>query len=261
GKMTYDGANAQACLDALAGRSCDVTSRASRVVPDACREILVGTQHDGEACAQDAECSSRQCNVPVCNLACCTGTCTGDLAPGRAKLGESCETARCEDTLFCDEAVMMCVGLAPVDALWASAAACAFGLDCLPTAACGALPGPGAACAGACQDEGMTCSPTTRTCVKVALDGAACVASADCSPLYTCDATRHCSAGPALGAACLVNQRCGDAFAFCDAPMGEAMGTCVLPKALGSPCRFDADCQSQSCDPTSLLCRPEPVCF
>ncbi len=261
GKTKYSGEDAQKCLDALAARSCDVTSQSNRVAPDACREIVVGTEHDGAACAQDAECISQLCDVPACNMACCTGTCTGDAAPGRAKAGESCANAVCDDASFCDDAVMMCVALKPADAFCAASFECAYGLDCLQTATCGALPGPGAACTGPCRDEGTTCSPASRTCVKVALGGAACNASADCSPLYVCDATKHCSAGPALGAACTVGQRCGVDRAFCDVPMGQAMGTCVLPKADGAPCQRNSDCDSQSCDPTTLVCGPEPVCI
>jgi hypothetical protein len=260
GRITYDGGKAQACLDALADRSCDVTSQSGRMIPEACREVLAGAQHDGEVCAANAECISRQCKVPLCNMACCTGTCTGDAAPARGKLGESCEIAACEDTLFCDRAVMTCAALKSAGTFCESVAECAFGLDCLPAGTCGALPGPSGACTGACRDEGTTCSATTETCVKVALAGEACTLTADCSPLYVCDATRRCSAGLALGAACTVNQRCGDDHAFCDVPDGETMGTCVLPKSDGAPCQINANCQSQSCDPTALQCRPEPVC-
>jgi hypothetical protein len=261
GKITYSGENAQKCLDAFAARSCDVTSQSGRVLPEACREIAIGTEHDGAACAQDAECLSQVCDVPACTMACCTGTCTGDTAPGVAKAGESCANAVCDDTSFCDNAVMMCVALKPADAFCTSPRECAYGLDCLQTGVCGALPGPGDACTGPCRDEGTTCSPTSRTCVKVALGGAACTTSADCSPLYTCDATKHCSAGPALGAACTIGQRCGTDRAFCDVPAGQAMGTCVLPKANGAPCQRNSDCDSQSCDPATLVCGPEPICL
>jgi len=261
GKIGYSGENAQKCFDALAARSCDVTSQSGRVLPEACREIVLGTEHDGAACALDAECISQACDVPACNMACCTGTCTGDTAPGRAKAGESCANEVCDDTSFCDGAIMMCVALKPADAFCTSPLECAYGLDCLQTGTCGALPGPGDACTGPCRDEGTTCSPTSRTCVKVALGGAACTTSAECSPLYTCDATKHCSAGPALGAACTIGQRCGTDRAFCDVPMGQAMGTCVLPKADDAPCQRNADCDSQRCDLATLVCGPEPVCL
>lgn len=262
GKTKYDGARAQACLDALAGRSCDVTSESHRALPDACREIVAGTQHAGAACALDAECVSLSCDVPGCSMACCTGTCVGDTAPARAaKIGESCETASCDATSFCDDATLMCVALKPADAFCVSPNECAFGLDCAPTGVCAALPAPGAACTGACRDDGTTCSAASRTCVKVALAGEACTTSADCSFVYRCDATKHCSAGPALGAACTATQRCGDDRAFCDVPQGQAMGTCVLPKPDGSTCQRDGNCESGSCDQTTLMCGPEPVCI
>jgi len=262
GKTRYDGENAQQCLDALASRSCDVTSESNRVVPPACREIATGTQHDGATCADDTECISLVCNVPACNMACCTGSCAGDAAPPRAaKLGESCETVGCDDQSFCDEALATCVALKQAEAFCVTIDECAYGLDCLQAGVCGALPGLGAPCTGACRDEGTTCSAGSRTCVAVALAGEGCNASADCSPLYRCDATKHCTAGVALGATCTVGQRCADDRAFCDVPTGQALGSCVAPKPDGSPCQRDANCQSETCDPVTLLCGPDPVCI
>lgn len=262
GKTRYDAGNVQDCLDAFATRDCDTTSPSNRAVPDACLNAFQGTLHGGAACAQDAECLSLRCNMPSCNpgMACCTGTCTGDAAPVRAKLGESCENTLCEDTLFCDD-VLTCVALKPADAACVSPGECAFGLDCLPTGTCAALPKLDAPCTGACRDEGTTCSPTSRTCVKVALSGEACTTSADCSPIYRCDANKRCSLGPKLDEPCRVDQPCADDGAFCDIPLDEAMGTCTLPKADGSPCRLDTHCKSQHCDQVTLLCGPEPVCL
>jgi len=262
GKTRYDGENAQACLDAIAARSCDVTSQSNRAIPDACREIVSGTQHEGAACALDTECISLACDVPACTMACCTGTCARDTAPARdAKLGGSCETASCDASLFCDDATTTCVALLPADAFCVSPDECAFGLDCVFIGICAALPAPGDACTGACRDEGTTCSAASRTCVEVALGGEACTTSADCSVVYRCDATKHCSAGPALGATCTVAQRCGDDRAFCDVPQGQPTGTCVLPKPDGSACQRDANCESRSCDQATLVCGPEPVCI
>ena len=144
GKTKYDGAAAQKCFDALAGRSCDPTIESSRVLPDACRDLAQGTLRDGAACAFDNECRSEECNVPDCDMACCTGACVGDAAPARAKLGESCEIADCEDKLYCDRDAAMCVALKPADAFCAVTAECAFGLGCLSTGTCAVLPGPGA---------------------------------------------------------------------------------------------------------------------
>jgi len=259
GKVEYHGDVTRACLDAQAAISCDVTSESSRVVPESCLQSTTGTLPADAVCALDAECRSSFCAVPFCSMACCTGTCIGGAAPARAKLGESCDTASCEDAAFCDLDLAVCVALKPNNASCSSPFECEFGLDCLPSG-CGALPGLGAACSGACRDVGTTCSQVTGTCVKVALAGEACSTSQDCSPLYACDATLHCSAGPALGAACNFGQRCAADQAFCDVPADQPTGTCVLPKADGAACEDDATCESVYCDQATLLCAPEPVC-
>jgi hypothetical protein len=260
-KIRFDGASAQTCFDALASRSCDLTSQSNRVAPDACLNIARGTLHDAAACTLDDECISLVCNVPSCNMACCMGTCAGDVAPVRAKLGQSCATANCDDRSFCDQVSLTCVALKKTGDPCQGGFECDFGLDCLQQGTCGPLPKLGEPCAGVCRDEGTTCSPATRTCVKVALVGQACNSSADCSLIYVCDATKHCSAGLALGAACTPSQQCADDLAFCDAPVGQAMGVCALPKPEGGTCAFNSDCQSHTCDPVSLKCVPDAVCI
>jgi hypothetical protein len=261
GKLEYHGGSAQKCFDAFAARSCDVTSESNRVLPDACVTITVGAQHAGESCADDAECVSKACDVPVCDQACCVGTCNGDAAPGVAKVGESCAAARCDARSVCDSETTTCVALKPSGGFCVSSTQCEFGLDCDATGACASLPALGQTCAGPCRDEGTTCSSTSHTCVKVALAGEACLSSADCSPLYRCDATKHCTAGIALGQPCQVSQRCADDLAFCDVPVGEAMGTCTLPKPEGMPCQRDLHCASHACDATTRMCVAEPVCI
>ncbi|MBC7978425.1 MAG: hypothetical protein H7138_25860, partial [Myxococcales bacterium] len=127
GKVKFRGGDAQACVDALAGRSCDVTSESSRVVPEPCATIFVGTQGEGASCASDTECVSQVCEVPACDEACCIGACIGGAAPGRAKVGESCEAARCDDTAFCDEAAI-CVARKGAGSGCIVADNCRFGL-------------------------------------------------------------------------------------------------------------------------------------
>jgi hypothetical protein len=262
-KVVFNGDKARSCLDAFASRSCDETSQSNRIPPDDCREILVGTQHDGDACARSDECISQVCTVPRCGMACCQGTCSGDEAPGHAKLGESCEHATCDPkATYCDPDLLQCVALKASGGNCLLSEECGYGLTCdLASGTCLPLPAPGAACTGACRDAGTTCSPTSRTCVKVALEGGACNTSADCSLLYRCDATKHCNAGIALGAACVANQHCADDQAFCDIPDGQVMGTCTLPKADGMPCQRDSNCENRTCDPLTSLCGPEPVCI
>jgi hypothetical protein len=260
GRLRFDGENARRCFDALAGRSCDVTSESSRVEPDACRNIMVGTQRDGAACSDGAQCISRQCERPGCNAACCFGTCVGDTAPPRAAAGESCEFAACEDSAFCDRDVMTCVARRPRDAFCTSSEECAFGLDCIQGGVCTTLPALGQTCTSQCRDEGTVCG-SSGTCVEARLAGEMCVTSADCSRIYRCDQGKQCSPGLALGVPCTPAQPCADDGAFCDVPVDEQFGVCALPKPLDAPCRGDAQCQSLTCDPLVQRCVPEPVCI
>lgn len=262
GKARFDGGNAKRCLDALSARSCDATSQSNRLVPDACLAIVIGTQRGGAACAFDDECVSRECDVPSCTGGCCQGTCIGDTAPARAKVGDSCQAAACEARAFCDQDAMMCVALKGSGTTCINSSECSYGLDCDSSShTCLPLPAPGAPCAGACRDDGTTCSPVSRTCVKVALGGALCDSTADCSPFYRCDTTKHCSAGVAVGEACTANLRCADDRVFCDIPDGQSMGTCTAPRANDEPCARDLHCESRSCDQLTGKCRPEPVCI
>ncbi len=262
GKAMFDGAAAATCLDAIATRSCDTTSRSARVLPDACDQIASGTLAGGASCAQDIECSSLHCDVPACNLACCTGTCGGD-APVTAKLGESCASAKCDSTSYCDAKTTTCIALQPEGAACASESACDFGLACVIRDGgqlCAALPKLGEACTDYCREQGTTCSATTKTCAKQGNQGAACMTSLDCSLFYFCDTTNQCTSDRVVGTACHFGDVCAGA-GFCDAPSTNAMGTCVLPKADGAPCQRNSDCDSQSCDPATLVCGPEPVCI
>jgi hypothetical protein len=260
GLVELDGENARRCFDALAERSCDTTSESSRVLPDACRNILVGAQRDGEICTENEQCVSRQCAQQECNAACCLGSCAGGSAPPRAGAGESCEFAACEDSAYCDEAIMMCAARRPRDAFCTSSEECAIGLGCLPGGVCATLPTLGQACTSQCRDEGTTCG-STGTCVEVKLAGEMCTTSADCARVYQCDPSKQCRAGLPLGAPCSPAQRCADDGAFCDVPPDEQLGVCALPKPDGAPCQSEAHCQSLTCDPSTRLCVPEPVCL
>lgn len=260
GKAKFDGANAQSCLDAVAARSCDLTSQSARATPNACVNIFHGTLHDAAACAVDIECISQFCNRPSCNMACCPGTCVGDVAPVRAKVGQSCAALPCDDQSFCDM-TSTCVALKKTGQLCTAFGECDFGLECVDPGMCAALPKLGEPCTNFCRDEGTTCSSTSQTCVKVAVGGQACNTIDDCSLFYFCDsATKKCTAGLALGAACTTMDLCADDLAFCDVAVGASMGVCSKPKALGGSCGGNAECQSHACDLTSGTCVAEPVC-
>lgn len=262
-KVKFSGTAASACLDALANQSCDLTSQSSRVPIDACAQLVTGTRHNGDACAIDAECVSQVCDVTNCDpsAACCMGTCAGEAAPAPVQIGQSCASAPCVPSGFCEDASSTCMALKTAGTACNATRECDYGLACLGT--CQALPTLGQPCTEFCRDEGTTCSATTQTCVKVVLAGGSCTPNAlasECSPLYPCDATGHCSAGIAIGQACGFGDLCAGNTAFCDIPIGQNTGTCSLPKPNGSTCARDAACQSAFCDSASLTCVPEPIC-
>lgn len=262
-KVKFSGTAAADCLDALARQSCDLTSQSSRVTPDACAQLIAGTRHNGDACAIDPECLSQVCDVTSCDpsAACCMGTCAGEAAPPSVQIGQSCTTAACVPSGFCEDSSQTCMALKTSGAACNANRECNYGLACLGT--CQALPALGQPCTDLCRDEGTTCSQTTQTCVKVALAGGTCTPNGlttECSPLYQCDATGHCSAGIALGQPCSLGDLCAGNTAFCDVPLGQSSGACALPKPDGSTCTRDAACQSVFCDSQSLTCVPEPVC-
>ncbi|HET7505039.1 MAG TPA: hypothetical protein VFK02_28670 [Kofleriaceae bacterium] len=260
--IEFDSASARACFDALAGRSCDLTSRDSRVEPEACITVFRGTRHDGESCALDDECRSAFCDVDACEMACCTGTCLGDDLPPPARDGEACAGAPCSDGLYCDQLTATCAALRPAGETCLSSVECDYGLDCdLDGGTCVPLPRLGDACTGTCRDEGTTCSPASHTCVEVGLVGDPCSTSSDCSPLYRCDATGRCTAGLPLDSACMAGQLCADDGAFCDVPEGQQLGACTLPRPDDSPCQLDENCQSHVCDSLTLHCIPDEVCL
>jgi hypothetical protein len=260
GKITYSGENASTCFDALADRSCDVTSESGRMDPEACRQIFVGTLPAGADCALNAECISAACDAPETCPQVRMGTCQGDTPPGHANLGESCEHAFCSAGSFCDAVEMKCLALRTSGAT-CQQNQCQYGLDCNQSNRCASLPQLGNSCDGPCRDEGTTCSATSQTCVKVALAGQPCTTSGDCASVYVCDRTLgRCSAGIALGAPCVAAQLCADDRASCYSPDGQAIGTCELPRANGERCGRDANCESLHCDPVALICTVPPVC-
>ena len=130
------------------------------------------------------------------------------------------------------------------------------------TKTCGFLPGLGEPCTNdGCREVGLTCSETSKTCVKEGLLGDPCGAgAAECSDLYVCDASNRCSAGIPLGGACVMFDRCADPDAFCDVPANATMGTCTAPKPNGASCRTHFDCASDVCDPTSNTCVADMPC-
>ena len=275
GKAKFDGGKAKTCVDRIVNASCDLTDEVQRglsllqnlVLPEECGQSATGTLHAGEVCSVGSACISQACQLQQCDQACCPGTCLGDTPPVIAKLGESCQRARCASGTFCSVTggSPICTALKPAGAACAGQAECDYGTACIAVGQagqCTKLPHTGEACTDFCTDFGSICDPTSQKCVEVALEGETCIGegiNSNCSVLYSCDAGR-CNAGLALGAQCTTADRCADFRAFCDVNDAD-IGTCVLPKPNGQSCLLDEDCDSSFCDFTTFKCVDEPVCI
>jgi hypothetical protein len=271
GRVYYNGSNVATCFAALGGRSCDETSESARVTPIACRDILTGTVHGGEACTIDEECISQQCSAGSTGDSCIMGSCIGDVAPvfSQAQLAENCSSnSGCVSGLYCDQITSTCAMLKPQGSSCTIASECAYGLGCVGTAGartCGALPAVGQSCDvdGVCRDEGTYCKYDSvtglSTCAQVGLASATCTSSNQCSQYYPCNfSTSQCTKGPALGESC-GSAPCFDAGTYCD----NTTAMCVGLKSNGAMCNSDTECTSDFCDQSQAtpLCASPTVCF
>jgi len=265
-RIEYDGAQARACVDAFAARSCDKTTASYQLTPAACLKVFRGSLHAGASCADSMECISQSCVKPSCQQACCAGTCQGDDPPALAKIGESCALINCAQGGFCD-ATQTCVPVkrsgesCDVDALLP----CGDGLACLRSSKrCGPLPGLGERCSDdGCRNLYAHCSPSTGTCVMEGVLGDPCTFGAvdQCTLLYVCSRDQTCSAGHPLGAPCIASyDRCAGPGAFCDIADSATMGVCTMPKPDGAPCQLSFHCASNVCDPASKTCVADIPC-
>lgn len=262
GHLDYDGEAAQRCADALAALPCDQTSRAARVVPEACRSRFRGKIADGAACAFDEECTSARCDQGACpEGVCCVGACGATRSGGAP--GDTCDrTSECGDGFCGDDHT--CHALAAAGADCMGDAQCDYGLACASPSpslpgTCRALPHVGEACPYArCADLGMRCDATAH-CVPLGQVGEACMAQVECSPYLECNtATHRCAAVPALGMPCDV--KCaGDSFCNPDAAGGP---TCLPLLANGTMCDDPGTCASHNCKPGPVFpsCQDYPIC-
>ena len=247
GKVNYDGAAAQSCLDALSTVPCDQTQMAARVTPTACTEIVIGTVAMSGTCEQNAECESAACVLPDCGSACCTGSCGAAQAP--AGTGEPCVTRACDVGLTCNETMGTCAPLGGSGAGCMLDDDCAYGLGC-PGGECAPLPAIGDPCPnGECADLGAVCN-AQKLCVMVGLPGAPCASALDCSPYAACNGTT-CVAQPTVGQPC--TSACSDG-SYCGS------GTCVARGGSGAACITGAQCASRYCG-SDGACADAPVCI
>lgn len=262
GHLDFDGDQARRCHVALAALSCDLTSRAYRVVPEACRNMFRGRVADGEPCAFDEECASSRCNQGVCpEGVCCIGMC-GETHGGGSP-GDACDrSSECVDG-FCDSDGT-CHALAAENAGCLRDEQCDFGLACVSPSPsipgeCKRLPHLGGVCPyQRCAEANAICD-TTSHCVAVGLPGSSCTVQRDCSPFLECDRTNHvCIEFPTLGMPC--DSKCsGDSY--CNFST-ETSGTCSVLMSNGTPCDDSGTCASHNCKPGPVFdsCEDYPIC-
>ncbi len=217
GKVTYDKAAAEACIDAYKARTSLCAEDAGTAPPttgvephiEACSKVFKGTVAPGGECTESAECQS---DFPKA-----TGTCTADNRPGadrtkkvcykfiKAGAGEDCSPPKPTDVELrqCDPVTAYCEGAAAGDARKCRAYAkvgeeCGTattgqcdtraGLFCdFTSKKCGALPAAGQPCSGTLQcAKGAFCERSltpsgTNTCVAQRPDGAECDSGSQCT--------------------------------------------------------------------------------
>ena len=258
GRIAYNGNNVDACFEAIATQTCDLTDLEGRVVTPACRHFTRGLVGAGNSCYRDEECISADCEGGDTAVSCQLGICVGDMAPTiePAPYNHPCNPINgCVSTTYCDTQQNLCLRLEVEGMACAMSSECAFGLGCAG-ATCKPLPVRGEPCPDQlCRDVGTRCdlAAATPVCVAIGLPGDACELDGDCAPSYRCDpATRACVPLPALGQSCAFIGRCFDVGTFCD-----ATGTCASLRADGQPCATAGECASGICDG---MCRAPTIC-
>ena len=266
-KITYDGEQARACVDATANQGCDLAAHDAHIPAAACSQMLRGHVADGDSCSIDAECASGTCVLPAeCpDTGCCVGQCRATQDPAAA--GSACNKPRdCKAGLVCG-ADLSCHAPVGEGQACRSDPECNDGLACLGgttdvPGTCHPLPRAGERCPfQRCASANLRCDAATNTCIAVGLPGAPCMSSIECSIYLECDATSHtCREFPRLGMTC--DGTCID-DSFCMLDSAGQTGTCAALLPDSSPCAGDHECVSGYCPdgPVFRSCVDLPVCF
>ncbi len=233
GTATYDGHQAQACLDALAALGCDAL--VSNSLPE-CEEAFAGSVAEGGDCTYDVEC--------VGDLFCeidgsCPGTCTA-----RGGTGTGCdEDEHCQDGLRCDEGTSSCVS----PAVQGGSCGGSSGNECTP----------GLLCLGEDEETGTpgTCSLATEVLVGEVGDscnimtGPWCQTGAHCAVIsfeLPDTLVTECVAAADSGGSChLAAPDMCPAGQFCEVAAQSTDGNCELLPQAGEAC---ADSWTKQCD-------------
>jgi len=222
GKLIYDGAKAQACINSYNALSSCNRKDVGNIAPDPdCHAIFTGTVAAGGACFLSAECAGGgTCEPPLGSCApdqCCAGTCLA--ATPTVALGGDCTAAAsvCVSGTVCTvdltnggETCQPFVGIGASCVYSINESVCASPLYCdSQSGVCKAPVATGGPCdpsAGSLGCDILTdrCDRMTSVCTPPLAVGAACdPAASNCAAYATCDATTNsCVQSPAAGQAC-----------------------------------------------------------
>ena len=265
GRTTFNSAEAQACLSALAALNTTNCWGASvpRTTPDttfnspACNSVFTGTVAPGDTCYESTECLNGFCNA---NLNQC---------PGQCQVDRTADTL-CESNSECS-AGMVCYSATGGEGYCATPAAagasclagpCQDGLVCAG-AVC-VTPAAGMSCSSGGCGANLTCqvNETTGagTCAALLAAGAACSQSADCAGNQLCAPTTNtgaftCTSPGGMGAACSPNAGAGGSC-FADLICDSTSLTCVTLPGVGQPCNQGQCASTAYCDQTGA----SPTC-
>lgn len=266
GLVDYDAEQAAECVDERAAVSCAHADASWRLVDDSslCRGVLRAGRKIGDPCAIDAECSTRRCHLDCQPGTCCEGVCVN--AEQESSLGEDCTTHRCGPNLWCSDTAI-CYPLLTRGLPCPSTSACDFGLDCFDTCQpalhdgdpCG-MRGGTPTCGAV---DGLVCDEATMTCTPALGLGDRCSPFAPQCQLgwLHCDPqTSTCRPFARVGEPCTLPYSDCEGGAFC-ARAGELdLGVCLPLVDDGSPCEYDSQCASGSCQGDPPMCVEPPVC-
>jgi hypothetical protein len=268
GKIQYQGAKMQACLDAIHATTCDTLS--VRPIP-ACKAALDGTVAVGGECELSAECKG----ATFCQSE--GGTCPAHCV-ALLVAGQDCSAdEQCESGLSCSGETKKCVAPASLaEPCEYGAPPCAPGLLCIgkedASKVSGACKSPSETFSGA---EGEACDPRSKLCkqgLSCAVDTLTvsggtfkCVktggyaAGAACKLAFpeACAAGNYCKAAGAtlvVDGTCTrlpaAGEACGATFlnpSICPANTACVEGKCQELVANGVSCFGDAMCYSEHC--------------
>ena len=242
----FDGNATAGCLSAL-GNAVDggTGSFLTLFEESGCRQALVGTAADGEACISTWDCANSAAR-PDIQCAQASALCAGTCSAGA--IGEPCVLGGC-DGGFCDPLSETCAAYLPTGAPCPAprdSTACEPAVDY-----CGVGPDGGSVCRPRVADGGACASPS------------ACVQGDVCTPK---EGGSACAPGLGLGRTCVAT----DAGDPCLVGLLCAFGRCQCTEsacqlstaAIGQPCDgVTAVCTSGVCDTDggAGVCLPLPV--